>query len=125
MKMGAKALVAAANEKIKTYSVDEALGLVNDDGVQWIDVREAAELEGGKIPGALHAPRGMLEFHADPDLPYHKAEFSSGKRIVLYCASGGRSALAAATLQDMGLDNVAHLSGGFKAWCEKDGPVEK
>ena len=77
-----------------------------------------------KIKGSVHAPRGMLEFYADPSLPYHKPEFDPEKRIILHCASGGRSALAAQTLKQMGYPNVAHLDGGFKAWKENNLPVE-
>lgn len=89
-----------------------------------IDIRESEELkQNGKIPGALHGPRGMLEFYADPSLPYHKPEFEKGNRIILYCASGGRSALATATLKQMGYENVGHLDGGFKAWKEAGMPI--
>ena len=91
-----------------------------------MDLRDSAELQQeGKIPGAVHVNRGMLEFAIDPTTKYHNPVFSSGKKIVFYCAGGGRSALAAATAEDMGLDNVAHLAGGFKAWKEAGAPVEK
>jgi len=77
------------------------------------------------IPGAEPAPRGMLEFYADPESPYHKPVFASGKTLLLYCASAGRSALAARTLEEMGLEKVAHVAGGFRAWLAANGPAEK
>ncbi len=93
-------------------------------GSALIDLRDARELEAnGRIPGAVHVPRGMLEFRADPTGPYHQEPFDPAKRIIVHCASGGRSALAAATLQDMGYSNVAHLDGGVNAWKEAGKPV--
>lgn len=89
-----------------------------------VDVRDAPERANGTIPGAVHASRGMLEFYADPSSPYHKPELDPGRRVILHCASGGRSALAAQTLKSMGYGNVAHLDGGFKAWQEAGKPVE-
>ena len=77
------------------------------------------------IPGAISAPRGMLEFWADPTSPYHRQEFDPQRRIILHCASGGRSALAADTLQQLGYSNVAHLAGGLKAWAEEGRPITK
>ena len=89
-----------------------------------IDIRESEELkQNGKIENSVHAPRGMLEFYADTSLPYHKQEFEKDNRIILYCASGGRSALATTTLKQMGYKNIAHLDGGFKAWKEAGIPV--
>jgi rhodanese-related sulfurtransferase len=94
--------------------------------VQFIDVRDSAELATqGKIPGAVHATRGMLEFYADPSSPAHKPELASGKRLILYCGSGGRSALAAKTLKDMGVDKVVNLVGGFGAWQQAGGEIER
>ncbi|SVE02160.1 uncharacterized protein METZ01_LOCUS455014, partial [marine metagenome] len=91
----------------------------------FVDVRETQEVQNtGGIPGHVHVPRGFLEFIADPDSPMHKIALSSGKRLVLYCASGGRSALAAKTLQDMGVNNVCHISGGYTAWVESGGPSD-
>lgn len=125
MNKGFKQFVAEANAVIETIPVGEALTQLQSDQVAFIDIRDASELaRDGKIPGAVHASRGMLEFHADPDSPYHKEVFASGKKLVLYCASGGRSALAAQRLQEMGLTNVAHVGGGIKAWKEANGPVE-
>jgi rhodanese-related sulfurtransferase len=119
-------LVAEANAAVGTLSVEEAKALVGRDDVQFVDVRDASELaKNGKIPGAVHAGRGLLEFHADPSSPAHKTELASGKRLILYCASGGRSALAAKTLKDMGLERVTNLIGGFTAWSQAGGPIER
>lgn len=126
MKKGFKQLIADANAEVKTVPTADAMAAVGTSDVVFVDLREPEELaRDGKIPGAEHAPRGMLEFYADPESPYHKPYFASGKQIYLYCASAGRSALAAKTLKDMGLDNVAHVQGGFKAWTAANGPVEK
>ena len=119
-------LVAEANAAVGTLSVEEATQLLGRDDVVFVDVREGGELATqGKIPGAIHAPRGLLEFYADPSAPYHKPELGSGKRLVVYCASGGRSALAAKTLKDMGIGNVANMLGGFTAWQQAGGKVER
>ncbi|HEU0105098.1 MAG TPA: rhodanese-like domain-containing protein [Vicinamibacteria bacterium] len=91
-----------------------------------VDLREPDErARDGMIPGAEPAPRGMLEFYADPESPYHKPVFASGKTLLLYCASAGRSALAARTLEEMGLEKVAHVAGGFRAWVAANGQAEK
>ena len=119
-------MVAEANAAVGTLKVEEAKELVGNDEVVFVDVREGGELAAqGKIPGAIHAARGMLEFYADPSAPYHKPELASGKRLVVYCASGGRSALAAKTLKDMGIANVANMLGGFTAWQQEGGPIER
>ena len=89
-----------------------------------VDIREAEEWRQGSIPGAMHTSRGMLEFSADPTSAYYRAEFDPGRRIILYCASGGRSALAADMLQVLGYTRVAHLDGGLKAWREAGLNVE-
>ena len=126
MKKGYKQLVDEANAAIETIAVKNALSLVGEDSVTLIDIRDIRELwQEGKIPGAVHAPRGMLEFWVDPDSPYHRDVFASGKKFVLYCKSGWRSALATKQLQDMGLLPIAHIGGGFSAWLEADGPTEK
>src|SRR5437660_12206332 len=123
MVKSAKELVAQANSMVKTLPVQEAVASAKDSETVFIDLRDSAELKrDGKVPGAVHVNRGMLEFVLDPSLPYHNPVFSSDKKFVFYCASGGRSALAAATAQDMGLSNVAHMGGGFKAWKETGGP---
>jgi rhodanese-related sulfurtransferase len=119
-------MVAEANAAVGTVSVEEAKQLVGRDDIVFVDVREGGELATqGKIPGAVHAARGLLEFYADPSAPYHKPELASGKRLVVYCASGGRSALAARTLKDMGIENVANMLGGFTAWQQNGGPIER
>ena len=126
MVKSAKDLVAEANAGVDKVTVDEAKSLVGRDDVVFVDLRETRELESqGKIPGAVHAPRGLLEFQADPQSPMHKPELASGKRLVLYCGSGARSALGAKTLKDMGLDNVANMLGGFAAWKDSGGEIER
>lgn len=125
MNKGYKQLVSEANAVVETISATEAIPQLQVEDVVFIDIRDFPELErDGKIPGAIHASRGLLEFHADPESPYHKEVFSSGKKLLLYCASGGRSALAAQRLQEMGLSHVAHIGGGMKAWKEANGPLE-
>lgn len=112
----AKEMVAAASSDVETVQPNSAVELMDDDGVTFVDVRETEELrKTGKLKGAVHAPRGLLEFHADPESPNHIEELNGGKRLVLYCASGGRSALAAKTLKSMGLRDVAHVPGGLPA----------
>lgn len=110
-------LVKEAKQQIENLSTDQLNEELSKGNVTLIDIRESEELkQNGRIAGAVHAPRGMLEFYADSSLPYHKPEFDKNKRIILHCASGGRSALAAATLKQMGYENIAHLDGGLKAW---------
>lgn len=125
MKKGYKQLIAEANAAIETLQVQEAIKELQSGKAVFVDIRDLAELErDGKIPGAVHASRGMLEFLADPESPYYMDVFAPGRKLVLYCASGGRSALATQRLQEMGLDGVAHIAGGMKAWKEANGPVE-
>jgi rhodanese-related sulfurtransferase len=125
LKKGVKELVAEANAEIETITAAEAVALVEDPNTVLVDLRDIRELErDGRIPNAFHAPRGMLEFWVDPESPYHKEVFSSGKRFVFFCAGGLRSALAAHTVQRMGLAPVCHIEGGFRAWKEAGGPVE-
>jgi rhodanese-related sulfurtransferase len=122
----AAGLVAEAKDTIENLTVDEFASQVDDPDSVIVDLREANErAESGGIPGAVHAPRGMIEFHADPTSPYHLDALAPSKRVLLYCASGGRSALAAATLRSLGYADVAHLDGGFKAWLEAGRPVER
>jgi rhodanese-related sulfurtransferase len=118
-------MVAEAKQRVENLSVDEvARELERGDGLL-VDLREPGErAQHGVIPGAVPAPRGMLEFWADPTSSYHRPEFDPGRRVILHCASGGRSALAADTLRQMGYGNVAHLDGGFNAWKEAGRPVE-
>jgi rhodanese-related sulfurtransferase len=125
MTMSVKDMVAEARAGIQNLTVDEAASELDDGTAVLVDIRELHELDQqGVIPGAIHAARGMLEFYADPSSPYHHDEFGPSRRIILYCASSGRSALAAATLERMGYDNLAHLDGGLKAWKESGRPVD-
>lgn len=117
-------LVKEAKQQIENLTPSQVKEELEKGNVTLIDIRENEELkQNGKIPGSVQASRGMLEFYADPSLPYHKPEFNKDNRIILHCASGGRSALATATLKQMGYENVAHLDGGFKAWKEAGLPV--
>lgn len=119
------ALVAAAEREIETLSADAAIALHRSDEVVFVDLRDIRELDrDGRVPGAFHCPRGMLEFWIDPESKYHKAVFAQEKRFVFFCAAGQRSALATATAQRMGLAPVAHIAGGFGAWKASGGPVE-
>ncbi|WP_206035622.1 rhodanese-like domain-containing protein [Roseomonas sp. HF4] len=125
MRKGYKALLEEANALVETVPVEAALPLHGDDGVVFVDLRDPREIQReGRIPGSFSCPRGMLEFWIDPDSPYAKPVFQEPKRFVFYCASGWRSALAARTAQEMGLDGVAHLGGGFSAWRQAGGAVE-
>src|SRR5918998_1371032 len=118
-------LVAEARQRIQNLTVDQTAEELERGDALLIDLREPGEREEqGAIPGAVHAPRGMLEFWADPTSSYHRAEFDPNRRVILHCAAGGRSALAADTLQQMGDANVAHLDGGFNAWKADNRPVE-
>jgi len=124
---GFRALVAEATAQITTYSVQqvrERLG--TDPRLQLVDIRDVRELErDDTVPGALHAPRGMLEFWVDPESPYFKPVFADeSKEFVLFCGAGWRSALATKALRDMGMTNVAHIDGGFAAWTRADAPTE-
>ena len=121
---GVKQLVEEANAEIETVPIADAQALREDDGVVFVDIRDVRELwRDGTIPDALHAPRGMLEFWVDPESPYYKEIFGVDLRFVFHCASGWRSALTVATLNDMGFP-AAHLKEGFTAWVEAGGPVE-
>ena len=126
MAKGIKDYMAEAKAAIKEIDVAEAKGMVGDPNVVFLDVREPPEVANtGRIPGAVHVPRGLLEFQADPNAPTHKAELDPSKKIVINCASGGRSALAAKTLQDMGYKDVVNMLGGMTAWLESGGATEK
>ncbi|HEX7650350.1 MAG TPA: rhodanese-like domain-containing protein [Noviherbaspirillum sp.] len=126
MKKGFQDLVDEAMTQVKTYSVEEAKAKLGDANVQFIDVRDIRELEReGVIPGAYHAPRGMIEFWVDPASPYFKPVFGEKKEFVFFCAAGWRSALTTKTVQDMGLEPVAHIEGGFGAWKTQGGKVEE
>ncbi len=118
-------LVDEAEGQIRTLSVEQALALFAHDDTQFVDLRDIRELKReGTIPGAVHAPRGMLEFWVDPTCRYHRDVFASGKHFVFYCAMGWRSALATKTVQDMGLSPVSHIEGGFNAWKDAGGAVQ-
>ena len=118
-------MIAAARLLINQVSVHEAAELQRLDAAILIDLSDVRELQKmGIVPRAFHAPRGMLEFWVDPDCPYHKPVFRTDKKLVLFCASGLRSALAARTLQDMGMDNVLDMEGGFTEWKMQDLPVD-
>ncbi len=123
---GFRVLVDEAMSQVTTYSVEQVRArLGTDPALQLVDIRDVRELEReGTVPGALHAPRGMLEFWVDPDSPYHKPAFADeGKEYVLFCGAGWRSALATQTLQNMGMTNVAHIDGGFTEWAQAGAPV--
>lgn len=118
-------LVAEAEREIVTLTLDEVRAAMDDPNTQIIDIRDIRELwRDGKIPGALHSPRGMNEFWIDPTCVYHKPVYASGKRFVVYCAGAWRSALEAKMFQDMGLTNVAHMAGGFTEWKAAGMPIE-
>jgi rhodanese-related sulfurtransferase len=124
MKKGYKTLLEEANAEIVAIPPEEVAALLEDDGTVVVDLRDPRELQrDGMIPGAQHCPRGMLEFWIDPESPYHKPVFASGKTFVFYCASGWRSALSTKTAQDMGLEPVKHIEGGFTAWKKAGLPV--
>lgn len=112
-----KAMVIAANAEIETIDTARASALLGQDNVVFLDVRDGMELtQQGQIKGAVHAPRGMLEFLADPEMPMHNPAIREDSHLVVYCASGGRSALSAKTLKDLGYKNVCHIGGGIQAW---------
>ena len=123
---GFQALVDEAMEEVKTYSVESVRARLSDPKVQIVDIRDPRELEqGGTVPGALLAPRGMLEFWVDPASPYFKPAFGDeSKEYILFCGAGWRSALATKTLQDMGMRNVAHIDGGYAEWAKQGAPTE-
>ena len=124
--IGYRELLDDARRRIENMPAADALALHDDPDVLFVDLRDVRELgRDGMIPGAFHAPRGMLEFWIDPASPYHREEFASGRRLLFYCASGWRSALAADTARRMGIERVAHIDGGFTAWKEAGGPVEQ
>ena len=126
MRKTVRQLVDEATAEIRTIAPTDAIGLIGDGDVVIVDLRDIRErVREGFIGGSLHAPRGMLEFWVDPDSPYYRDRFGSGKHFVFYCQSGWRSALATKTVQDMGLSPVSHIGEGFKGWTEAGGPVVK
>jgi len=119
-------MVAAAKERIENLSPEETHREVSESDAVLVDIREPGErAQNGYIDGAVEAPRGMLEFWADPTSPYHRQEFDPDKRIILHCASGGRSALAASMLEELGYQRVAHMDGGIKAWHDAGMPLQQ
>ncbi|MGJ8595283.1 rhodanese-like domain-containing protein [Sulfitobacter sp.] len=124
LKLSAATMVANARARIEEIEIPDAIAMVGDPNVQIVDLRDPRERERtGFIPGSFHCPRGMLEFWVDPDSPYFKDVFAQDKKFVFHCASGWRSAISVATLQDMGFD-AAHIKEGFGAWEKAGGPVE-
>ena len=125
IKLSTKQMVKNAEASLRVLSIEEALSLHSRNDVTFIDLRDVREIvQTGRIKGARHVPRGMLEFWIDPNSGYHKEIFSEDKTFVFYCASGLRSALAAKVAQDMGLSPVAHVAGGINAWIEASGPID-
>ena len=118
-------LIKEANAQIKILKGEDAIKLLKNDNYLFIDLRDYREiLKEGKIPGSISCPRGMLEFWIDPTSPYYKKKIDLSKTFILYCASAWRSALAAKTLKEMGLDEVFHIEGGFSNWKKLNGPIE-
>lgn len=126
LKIGYDALIRAARREIEEIAPEALLAMEDRSAIQMVDVRDIREIErDGQIPGAFHCPRGMLEFWIDPACPYYNPVFGEPKQFVFYCALDWRSALATLTAQSMGLERVAHIKGGFKAWKAANGPVEQ
>ncbi len=121
---GVRQLLMEANDAAETIEAPEAMELLGQEDVVFVDVRESHERAQGFIPGSIHAARGFLEFIAHPEGPMHNPVFTSGKRLILYCGSGTRSALAGKTLCDMGLSNLVNLAGGIQAWLQAGGDLE-
>ena len=118
-------LLADAESEIETIEVEDAKALLHDSDYVFVDIRDIRELDKqGRIPGAVHAPRGMLEFWVCPTSPYHRSVFAQDKKYVFFCAAGWRSALATQQMQRMGLKPVAHIAGGFSAWKDAGGEVD-
>jgi len=126
MKIGVAAMVADARKRIEQVDASDAIGMLDNPDVVIVDLRDIREREReGYIPNSFHCPRGMVEFWVDPESPYYKEIFGREVTFVFHCASGWRSALTVATLGDMGMDNVAHITDGFNSWRDSGGPVEK
>ncbi len=123
---GYQQLVAEAEQNVVTDSPEQVEQRRHEPGVILVDLRDIREVKReGKIPGALHVPRGMLEFWIDPDSPYYRSEFDSANAVILYCNKGWRSALAAQSLQQMGVSAVSHLAGGLERWQAENRPIDK
>ena len=124
LKKGIKQLLEEAGARTRGITPADAEVRLRDPDTVFVDIRDVRELErDGMIPGAFHAPRGMLEFWVDPESPYYKPVFTEGKTYVLYCAADWRAVLSAAALADMGMNNVLHLEGGFSEWKKAGRPV--
>jgi rhodanese-related sulfurtransferase len=125
MTISVKQMMEAANAAVPRVTPEQAKEMIAKGNTLVVDVRDAPEVEkSGKIAGAIHVSRGMLEFRADPETPYHDKNFAKDKTVILYCASGGRSALGGKVLKDMGYPNVYNL-GAFKDWAEGGGAIDK
>lgn len=125
LNISAADMVAKARARIEEVDTDAAIAMVGDPDVVFVDLRDVRERQKlGFIPGSVHCPRGMIEFWVDPESPYHKDVFAQDKRFIFHCASGWRSALTVATLQDMGFE-AAHLTNGISDWVKQGGPVEQ
>ena len=125
LKIPVAKMVADARKKITEIEASDVLSLIGNPKYQLIDIRDIRERQKlGWIPGSLHCPRGMIEFWIDPESPYFKPVFDENKTFILYCAAGARSALTTATIQEMGFEPVAHITGGFTSWLEAEGMVE-
>jgi rhodanese-related sulfurtransferase len=121
----AKELVEAANAVVPKVTPAQAQEMIASGNTLVVDVRDAPEVEqSGKVAGAVHIPRGMLEFRADPESPYHDQNFAKDKTVILYCASGGRSALSGQALKELGYTDVYNM-GAFKDWAEAGGPIDR
>jgi len=125
LKKGFKQMLTEANAAVESVSVHDAVALLDDRNVVFLDVREAGERQNGYIPGSVHAPRGFLEFIVDPEGPMHDPAVAADKTLVVYCGSGGRSALASLTLNEMGFENIRNLVGGFAAWTAAGAPSRR
>ena len=123
LKTTAADMVAASRARIEEIETKDLIAMLDDPNVEVVDIRDVRERQRGHIPGSFHAPRGMIEFWIDPESPYFKPIFGEDKKFVFHCASGWRSAITTATLQDMGFE-AAHLKEGFLTWAEQSGPVE-
>lgn len=123
LKLNSADMVAAARARIEEIETSDLIERLDDPNIVIVDIRDIRERQRGHIPGSFHAPRGMIEFWVDPESPYHKEIFAEDKQFIFHCASGWRSALTVATLQDMGFD-AAHLKEGFSTWEKQGGPVE-
>lgn len=123
LKISSAQMVADARARIEEIETSDLIEMVDDPNVVIVDIRDIRERQRGHIPGSVHAPRGMIEFWVDPDSPYFKPVFGEDKRYVFHCASGWRSAITVATLQDMGFE-AAHLREGFSTWADQGGSVE-